>query len=162
MGVALQTSAYFSGAPNYKKTLWASLCDKSIFLLIACGCIQDKHPLYHIGQSVSDMPYQNNISRLYTIYTFVWPLGRLKLVYPFTKKLHVRFVLYLWTVWPDWAIFCTLGYFLTPLATINLPKSTTFLAIFCKGVKIYNFSFEIIFGQLLWTFFNFFLVTLQL
>ena len=25
--------------------------------------------------------------------------------------------------WPDWAIYSTLGYFLNPLAPINLPKS---------------------------------------
>ena len=43
--------------------------------------------------------------------------------------------------------FWTFG-FLKPLATINLPKSLTFLGIFCKGVKIYNFSSEIIFGPL--------------
>ena len=30
-----------------------------------------------------------------------------------------------------------------------LPKSPIFLGIFCKGVKIYHFSSEIIFGQLL-------------
>ena len=30
------------------------------------------------------------------------------------------------TVWPDLAIYWTLGKFLKPLATINLPKSTTF------------------------------------
>ena len=52
-------------------------------------------------------------------------------------------------VWPDWVIYWTLGNFLKPLATINLPKSPTFLGNFCKGVKIYNFSSEIIFGQLL-------------
>ena len=52
-------------------------------------------------------------------------------------------------VWPDVAIFCTLGNFLKPLAAINLPKSHTFLGNFCKGVKIYHFSSEIIFGQLL-------------
>ena len=33
-------------------------------------------------------------------------------------------------VWPDWAIYWTLGHFLKPLATINLPKSLTFLGIF--------------------------------
>ena len=54
----------------------------------------------------------------------------------------------LWTVWPDWAIFCTLSNFLKPLATMNLPKSLTFLGNFCKGLKIYQFSSEIIFGQL--------------
>ena len=37
---------------------------------------------------------------------------------------------------------------LKPLATINLPKSPTFLGNFCKGVKIYRFSCEIILGQL--------------
>ena len=42
-------------------------------------------------------------------------------------------------VWPDWAIFWTLGNFSKPLATINLPKSPTFLGNFCKGVKIYHF-----------------------
>ena len=39
--------------------------------------------------------------------------------------------------------------FFKVLATINLPKSTIFLGNFCKGVKIYLFSIEIIFGQLL-------------
>ena len=34
---------------------------------------------------------------------------------------------------------------LKPLATINLPKSHPFLGNFCKGVKIHNFSSEIIF-----------------
>ena len=52
------------------------------------------------------------------------------------------------------------GNFLKPLATINLPKLLTFLGTFCKGVKIYHFSSEINFGQLLQTFGDFFLVTL--
>ena len=34
------------------------------------------------------------------------------------------------TVWPEWAIYWTLGNFLKPLATINLPKSLTFLGKF--------------------------------
>ena len=55
-------------------------------------------------------------------------------------------------VWPDWAICCTLGNFFKPLATINLLKSLTFLGNFCKGIKIYHLSSEIIFGQLLQTF----------
>ena len=42
-----------------------------------------------------------------------------------------------------------LGNFFKPLATIHLPKSPTFLANFCKWVKIYHFSTEIIFGQIL-------------
>ena len=52
--------------------------------------------------------------------------------------------------------FSTLGNFLQPLALINLPKSPTFRGYFCKGVKIYHFSSEIIFGQLLQTFGDFF------
>ena len=35
---------------------------------------------------------------------------------------------------------------LKPLATINLPKSLTFLGNFCKGVKIYHFSSKNIYG----------------
>ena len=41
------------------------------------------------------------------------------------------------------------GQLLKPLATINLPQSPLFLGNFCKGVKIFNISSEIIFGQLL-------------
>ena len=48
-------------------------------------------------------------------------------------------------VWPDWAIYCTLDNFSKPVATISLPKSPTFLDNFCKGVKIFHFSSEIIF-----------------
>ena len=43
--------------------------------------------------------------------------------------------------------FFTLGNFLKPLATINLLKSPTFLGNFCKAVKIYNFSIEIVLGN---------------
>ena len=66
--------------------------------------------------------------------------------------IHQRFHLWRWwccSVWPDWAINWTLSHFLKHLATINLPKSPTFLGNFCKGVKIYHFSSEIVFGQLL-------------
>ena len=59
-------------------------------------------------------------------------------------------------VWPDLAIYTTLGKFLKPLATIKLPKSPTFLGNFCKGVKIYYFSSEIIFRQLVLMFGDFF------
>ena len=59
-------------------------------------------------------------------------------------------------VWPDWSIYWTLGNFLKPLATVNLPKSSTFVGIFCKGVKICHFSSEIIFVQLYRHLANFF------
>ena len=52
------------------------------------------------------------------------------------------------------------GNFLKPLAIIILPKSPTLLGNFCKLVKIYHFSSLIIFGPLLQTFGDFFLVTL--
>ena len=48
------------------------------------------------------------------------------------------------------------GQLFKAFATINLPKSATFLSIFCKGIKIFNISSEIIFGQILQTFGDFF------
>ena len=54
-----------------------------------------------------------------------------------------------------WATFQSLW---QQLICPNLPHSQ---AIFCKNVKIYHFSSEIIFAQLLQTFGNFFLVTLN-
>ena len=50
-------------------------------------------------------------------------------------------------MWPDWAIYWTLGKFLMHLAKNNLPKSPTFLGNFWKGVKIYQFYSEIILGN---------------
>ena len=63
------------------------------------------------------------------------------------------------SVWPDWAIYWTLGNFLKPLATINLPKSPKFSGNFCKRVKIliFHFSIEIIFWATfiyIWRFFS--------
>ena len=62
--------------------------------------------------------------------------------------------------WPDWAIYFTCGNFSKPFATINLPKSLTFLGNFCKSVKIFHFSSEIIFGHLFIDIWQFLLVTL--
>ena len=66
----------------------------------------------------------------------------------------------LFSVRPDWAIYCTLGKFLKPVAAIILPKSLIILGNFCKDVEIFNFSSEIIFGQFLQTFGDFLLITL--
>ena len=44
--------------------------------------------------------------------------------------------------------FWTLGNFLKPLATINLPKSPTFFGNFCKGVKIYHFLVKSFLGNI--------------
>ena len=59
------------------------------------------------------------------------------------------------------AIFCTLGTFLKPLATIDLPKSLTFFGNFCKGVKIFYFSSEKHFWATFRDIWQFFLVTLR-
>ena len=40
-----------------------------------------------------------------------------------------------WAVWPDWAIYWTLGSFLKPLATIDLPQSPPFLGNFFVKVS---------------------------
>ena len=51
-------------------------------------------------------------------------------------------------MWPDLAIYCTLGNFWKPVATIILPKMPTFLENFWKGVKIISFFKWNNFGQL--------------
>ena len=61
---------------------------------------------------------------------------------------------------PDWAIYWTLGHFLKPLANNYFAQISHIRRQFFKGVKIYHFTGEIILGQLLWTFGDFFLVTL--
>ena len=53
------------------------------------------------------------------------------------------------TVWPNWALYFTLGNFSKPAATIILPKSPRFYGNFCKVVKVFHFSSVISFGQLL-------------
>ena len=81
-----------------------------------------------------------------------WPIFETHLWWEWLSNLRRRYL----PVWPDWAIYWTLGNFLKPLATINLPKSPTFLGKFWKGVKIFHISSEITFGQLLQTFGDFF------
>ena len=44
----------------------------------------------------------------------------------------------LWLVWPDLVIYWTFGNFLKPLATINLPKSLTFLGNFSSEGNFYS------------------------
>ena len=64
------------------------------------------------------------------------------------------------TVWPDWAIYWTLGPFLKPLATINLPKSHTFLGNFVKVSKSFIFLVKLFLGKFYRHLAIFFLVTL--
>ena len=67
----------------------------------------------------------------------------------FDRKCNVSSRLWWRPVCPDWAIYCTLGNFSKPVATIILAKSPTFLGNFCKCVKIFHFSSEIICRQFL-------------
>ena len=52
------------------------------------------------------------------------------------------------TVWPDWAIYWTLGNFLKPLATINLPQSPPFLGNFWKLSKSIIFLVKLFLGNI--------------
>ena len=63
--------------------------------------------------------------------------GRIGQLEPINSFLLFRY----WPVWPNWAIYWTLGNILKPLAKINLPKSSTFLGNFCKGVIFLVISF---------------------
>ena len=51
---------------------------------------------------------------------------------------------------PDWALYCILGNFSKPVATGNgyFVQIAHILGNFCKGFKTFDFSSEIIFGQL--------------
>ena len=78
------------------------------------------------------------------------------------RKVHLQQVAQIvQTVWPDLVIYWTLGKFSKPFTKFSLPKSPTFLGNFCKRVKTFHFSCEIPFGQLLYTFGDFLLVTLN-
>ena len=59
-------------------------------------------------------------------------------------------------VWPDWAIFYTLGNFSMPGAIIILPISPTHSRQFLLRCQNLSFTRGILLGQLLWTFGNFF------
>ena len=79
-----------------------------------------------------------------------------KLFCAFFQKFGLFCVEYSVTSVARLAIYWTLDHFLKNLATINLPKSPTFLGNFCKDVKIFHICNEIIFGQVLQIFGDFF------
>ena len=60
---------------------------------------------------------------------------------------RVEYFLDLSPVWPDWAIYWTLGNFSKPLATINLPKSPKLLGIFVKVSKSLIFRVKSFLGN---------------
>ena len=85
--------------------------------------------------------------------------------------LLVLIVLHLWVISRDDLMLTSVtrlgnllhfGQLFKDCETIILSKSPTLFGYICKGVKIIHFSSEIIFGQLLWTFGKFLLVTLML
>ena len=51
------------------------------------------------------------------------------------------------TVWPDWAIYCTLDNFSKPVAIIILPKLQIFQAIFVKYSKYFIYLMKSFFGN---------------
>ena len=64
------------------------------------------------------------------------------------RSLLLSFLQYLYSqaVWPDWAIYWTLGNFSKPMATINLPKSPSY-AIFVKVSKTIIFLVKSFLGN---------------
>ena len=86
----------------------------------------------------------------------VWvSFKRMRIAYQLTNS-H----LLICKVWPDLAIYWTWATFKSFWQQLICPNLSYSSGIFCKGVKIYHFSSEIIFGQVLKTFGDFFLVTL--
>ena len=86
---------------------------------------------------------------LFCIWDCAWIWIRIRDIYCINYFGQIWWYCGRWEVWPDWVIYCTLGNFLKPVATIILPKLPTFLGNFCKGVKIFLFFSWNHFGQLL-------------
>ena len=87
---------------------------------------------------------------------FLWKIKTLKVSHIFSSLvtelkggIHLRILTWLLSSVTRLGDLLDFGQVLKPLVTINLPKSPTFLCNFCKGIKIYHFSSEIIFRQLL-------------
>ena len=121
----------------------------SIFTATDCDC----ESLSRFAASLNELCDKQSQNKKYNLLTYTLYNYKLE-----PRNCHTEFFSFvfgqkqLWTrglVWPDLAIYWTLGNFSEPLATINLPKSSTFLGNFCKVVKIYHFSSEILFGQVL-------------
>ena len=64
-------------------------------------------------------------------------------------------------VWPNWAIFCTLGNHSKAVATIILPKLPALLALFVKVSKSFLFLVKSFLGNFYRQIFDFYLVTLE-
>ena len=53
------------------------------------------------------------------------------------------------SVWPDLVIYYTSGNFSKPGQQLFCQNSQQILGNFCKGIQIFQFTTEILFGQLL-------------
>ena len=102
----------------------------------------DEKPFLHLPQidKTRLKPFSWRVVRTVTFYRLfmsaIWVCYILTFAY-FCKKMIFGRQNFTWLpVWQHWAVYWTLGNFLKALATINLPKSPTFLGNFCKGVKI--------------------------
>ena len=99
----------------------------------------------HHNLSLFPLPLDHGSHHTQAIFTFRECFDCRRHKRSFSKvNYFVFWISKLWAVWPDWTIYWTLGSFLEP----NLPIPPTFWGNFCKGVKIFKFSSEIIFGQL--------------
>ena len=119
--------------------------------------VRDEHA-DHYSHCLESLWYSPRRSRLQCQFRewledqHLWRLDELQPCHPSWKRSEPRLAILFHTspsVWPDWAIYWTLGNFSKPVASISLLKTTTLLGNFCKGVEIFNFSSEIIFRELL-------------
>ena len=99
------------------------------------------------------------------IFEIFWPKFHLSSSLIFTFCCTKVLKLYQSTLQPAssvtrWGDLLDFGQLFKALTMINLPKSPTFLGNFFNGAKIFKFSSQIIFGQILQTFGDFLLVTL--
>ena len=89
---------------------------------------------------ILDFKYRLNWRRKMVVYS----LKKDFLLLKWPRLLHITAFEQCDQIWRFIGLWAT-----KPLATMNLPKSPTFLGNFCKGVKICHIYSEIIFGQLL-------------
>ena len=147
---------------------WCLWFKTKCFILVTCcdviGLIHGSNLGSFHRKCTRKSQYTQQIYKYFTVVWFnvklnlfsgkrCWGPFLICLLFTLPPELPFSYCLYLTSmyrpVWPDWAIYWTLGNFLKPLGTINLSKSPIFLGNFCKGIKFFDFFSEIIFGQLL-------------
>ena len=153
-----KVNTYVVHQSNLRTTLegYYDIClDIAVVILQVCKFDDAKFPFIKCYRSLANLCHKSWFAYIVKpkFGIVYWPVRCDKticstdlLMSTYTMSRYLQLML---SAWPDLAIFCTLGDFLKPLATINLLKSPTALGNFCKVVKIYHYSREIIFGQLL-------------